>query len=101
MGVSFYSCSACNEAVYEEYIRSCECCQEEICSDCAGSSSQYGDDDLMNDDYEWLEHNCPYCNGTVITDAEIINYLFNHQIDRDREEVMEEFHIHRTLEKGK
>lgn len=34
MSVDFYACSVCGESRYEEYVGSCTCCGDSLCTNC-------------------------------------------------------------------
>ena len=81
MGVDFWSCTCCGEAVYWEQAASCSKCGRSICSDCAGSicsdcavgSLDQMYKDCVNDDGELYSQYCPFCNGEIIAKDDLLN----------------------------
>ena len=81
MGVDFWSCTCCGEAVYEDRVFSYSKCGRSICSDCAGSicsdcavgSLDQIYKDCVNDDGELYFQYCPFCNGEIIAKDDLLN----------------------------
>ena len=73
MGVDFYSCACCGEAVYWEQVVSCSKCGRSICSDCAVGSLEQMYKDCVNDDGELYPQYCPFCNGEIIAKDDLLN----------------------------
>lgn len=73
MGVDFYSCACCGEAVYEKRVFSYSKCGRSICSDCAVGSLEQMYKDCVNDDGEMYPQYCPFCNGEIIAKDDLLN----------------------------
>lgn len=73
MGVDFWSCTCCGEAVYWEQAASCSKCGRSICSDCAVGSLEQMLKDCVNDDGELYPQYCPFCNGEIIAKEDLLN----------------------------
>lgn len=73
MGVDFWSCTCCGEAVYWEQATSCSKCGRSICSDCAVGSLEQMFKDCVNDDGELYPQYCPFCNGEIIANDDLLN----------------------------
>ena len=73
MGVDFYSCACCGEAVYEERVFSYSKCGRSICSDCAVGSLEQMFKDCVNDDGKLYPQYCPFCNGEIIAKDDLLN----------------------------
>ena len=92
MGVDFYNCDKCNE-IFDDCghkYNSCEECGNRICFWCQvdmkmRSEAKYFSDgakpigDYWKDTGDgWYELiKCPYCDGTIVTDDEILTYLLD------------------------
>lgn len=95
MGVSYYSCSCCNEALYSEYVAGCESCCENLCKDClVDTEGLTGEGRYMhpfsNEDGEVESKYCPYCQGHEIDEDEFISFLVK-KLGKSRDELENEF----------
>jgi hypothetical protein len=95
MGVDYYSCSCCNEALYEEFTDRCESCDERLCVDCLVNTDDVGRDGhytypFSNEDGEIESKFCPYCQGTEIDEHSFINFLCE-KLGESREELEEKY----------
>jgi hypothetical protein len=104
MGVDFYACDCCGESKYEEYVGSCTKCGHSICTSCVDNDDvksryaheygvryngtieqieEYGIDEGDYEEDDTIDATsiapryCPYCNGTEISDDDLLNYLLN------------------------
>ena len=80
MGVDFWSCTCCGEAVYEERVFSYSKCGRSICSDCAVGSLEQMYKDCVNDDGEMYLQYCPFCNGEIIAKDDLLNLALKNLI---------------------
>lgn len=109
MGVDFYNCTKCNE-IFDDcsgYYDTCEKCGERVCFECQvdlnmRSEAEYFDDgaepigDYWEKDDKWNTLvKCPYCDGTIITDEEIIKYLLG-KFNKTKDEVIAEIKASET-----
>jgi hypothetical protein len=95
MSVDYYACSCCGEALYDEFVGSCEKCGRSICSSCLANYDTldvdaYIPSDVQNDDGEILAHHCPFCSGEIVDDGELVAFLLK-KIGMSREDAIEEF----------
>lgn len=103
MGVDFYNCSKCDE-IFDDCghkYNSCEACGERICFWCqvdlemrtqadyfGGATQPLGN--YWEQDGKWNTLiKCPYCDGTIVTDEEVLNYLLT-KLNTNREDVIAE-----------
>lgn len=102
MSVDYYSCDACGESCYEEYVGHCSKCGHNLCTDCLvnkdiesdyandynvrcnGTPEQqeeYGFDegdykiDEIIDDSGIDSKYCPFCNGTKVNNDDLLDYI--------------------------
>ena len=122
MSVDYHSCDCCEESVYEEFVKSCEKCGHNICTDCVvnddinseyaskyrvkfdGSEEQkeeYGitEEDIENgyfeigkpiDDTGIDPKYCPFCNGKMIHNDDLLDYLLDY-LFLSKDEIKKEY----------
>ena len=122
MSVNYNSCDCCEESVYEEYVKHCEKCGHNICTNCVvnddinsdyaskycikfdGSDEQkevYGitEEDIKNGWFKIGEaisdtgidpKYCPFCNGEIIHNDDLLDYLLN-KYNLTKDEVKKEY----------
>ena len=105
MGVDFYNCSSCDE-IFDDCGHKydcCEACGERICFWCQvdlGMRTKVGylggEVKSLGDYWEGKTLiKCPYCDGTIITDQQILNYLLR-KFNTNRDDVIAEIKLIRT-----
>jgi hypothetical protein len=82
MGVDFYSCDVCNEALYEEYVGSCEACGSKLCMDCLVGTEEFTWNkrtpyiiEQVWSDKGIKEEHCPFCSGSLIDEGDMVRFL--------------------------
>ena len=95
MGVDYYACDCCGDALYEEYVSDCNSCGVYLCVDCLVDKDGVSKDGrytypFSGDDGEIDSKHCPYCEGSEIKESEFISFLLKN-LGKSREEMEEEF----------
>lgn len=95
MGVDYYPCECCGDALYEEYVAGCEDCDKSLCVDCLVDIDESKKDDnytypFTNDDGYIKKEFCPYCSGNVIDEHELLIFVLE-KYNINKEEVEAEF----------
>ena len=122
MSVDYYSCDCCEESVYEEFVKHCEKCGHNICTECVVNDdidSEYASryrikfdgSDEQKEEYGITQENidngyfkigepiqdtvidpkyCPFCNGEMIHNDDLLDYLLN-KYNLTKDEVKKEY----------
>jgi hypothetical protein len=95
MGVDYYSCGCCNEALYSEYTGCCESCGERLCVDCLVDTDGVERDGYFTypfsgDDGEIDSKYCPYCQGAKVDESSFIKFLCE-RLGKKREKLEKEY----------
>jgi len=122
MSVDYYSCDCCEESVYEEFVKHCEKCGHNICTECVvnddidseyaskyrvkfdGSEEQKDEYGITQEDIEKGYFKigepitdtgidpkyCPFCNGEMIHNDDLLDYLLT-KYNLSKDEVKKEY----------
>ena len=122
MSVDYYSCDCCEESVYEEFVKHCEKCGHNICTECivnddinseyaSGYRVKYDGSEEQKEQYgiteEYIEKGwveigkpiqdtgidpkyCPFCNGNMIHNDDLLDYLLS-KYNLSKDEVKKEY----------
>lgn len=96
MGVDFWSCTCCGEAIYWEQAASCSKCGRNICSDCVVGSLEQVYKDCVNDDGELYLQYCPFCTGESIANDDLLNLALK-KLNMTMSELKSEYRKERNL----
>lgn len=82
-------CSVCNKSMSSSSILYCECCGIQICEFCLELEPSY--------DYSFPKEDCPFCTGKLVDDSQFLQYLLEHHIDTDKDELIDEYKIFKVM----
>jgi hypothetical protein len=87
MSVDYYKCEVCKLSRFEDRVRSCESCDEDVCIGCLidvpddipfehySGFNDEGFEQLSNEDGYLRRKHCPFCSGNEVSDGSILSWL--------------------------